>query len=170
MKLSIQRYTYINNREVVSQSYKIDRDTLRRWLETLQYGEGNQKTIIEVPSFENILEVKKFIIGINLLVEPISGHIPGPIGMFYSENGDSKDLGEFSINLTTGEKLNIMLKKYGLFDDLPDGNQKLEAILGDIDHFIAFVTYEDDVLWNYKKNPQNDSFKLDDPDEFWRFE
>ena len=63
-----------------------------------------------------------------------------------------------------------MLKKYGLFDDLPDGNQKLETILGDIDHFIAFVTYEDDVLWNYKKNPQNDSFKLDDPDEFWRFE
>ena len=143
MKLSIQMYTYINNKEVISQSYNIDRDILKSWLQTLRFGEGTQKTIIEVPNFESILEVKKFIVGINLLKEPISGHVPGPIDMFYSENGESKNLGKFSINLTTGEKIDINIKKYGLFDDLPEGNQKVETLLGDIDHFIAFITYND---------------------------
>ena len=128
MKLSIQRYTYINNKEVISQSYNIDREILKSWLQTLRFGEGTQKTIIEVPNFESILEVKKFIVGINLLKEPISGHVPGPIDMFYSENGESKNLGKFSINLTTGEKIDINIKKYGLFDDLPEGNQKVETL------------------------------------------
>ena len=170
MKLSIQRYTYINNKEVISQSYNIDRDILKSWLQTLRFGEGTQKTIIEVPNFESIFEVKKFIVGINLLKEPISGHVPGPIDMFYSENGESKNLGKFSINLTTGEKIDINIKKYGLFDDLPEGNQKVETLLGDIDHFIAFITYNDNVFWNYKETPEKTPFTLDSPDEFWRFE
>jgi len=170
MKLFIQRYTYINNKEVISQSYNINRDILKSWLQTLRFGEGIQKTIIEVPNFESIIEMKKFIVGINLLKEPISGHVPGPIDMFYSENGESKDLGKFSINLTTGEKIDINLKKYGFLDDLPEGNQKVETLLGDIDHFIAFVAYNDNVLWNYKENPEKTPFILDDPDEFWRFE
>ena len=170
MKLSLQRYTYINNKEVISQSYNIDRDILKSWLQTLRFGEGTQKTIIEVPNFESILEVKKFIVGINLLKEPISGHVPGPIDMFYSENGESKNLGKFSINLTTGEKIDINLKKYRWKDDLPEGNQKVRTLLGDIDHFIAFITYNDNVLWNYKETPEKTPFTLDSPDEFWRFE
>ena len=44
------------------------------------------------------------------------------------------------------------------------------TLLGNIDHFIAFVTYDTNVLWNYMENPQKAPFNLDDPDEFWRFE
>jgi hypothetical protein len=53
-----------------------------------------------------------------------------------------------------------------------EGNQKLQTILeeGNIDHFIAAVTYGDDVLWNYKENPSETPFRMEEPDEFWRFE
>ena len=66
--------------------------------------------------------------------------------------------------------IDINIKKYGLFDDLPEGNQKVETLLGDIDHFIAFITYNDNVFWNYKETPEKTPFTLDSPDEFWRFE
>ena len=54
--------------------------------------------------------------------------------------------------------------------EIQPNHQKVETLLGDIDHFIAFVAYNDNVLWNYKENPEKTPFTLDDPDEFWRFE
>ena len=167
MDLSIHRYSSLNDREIVSQSYKVNRDVLEKWL----YGDSTN-TIIEVPDFQSILEMKKFIVAVNLLVEPFSGHVKGPIGIFYSENGESKDLGELTMTASSGEKINIRLKKYGFEDVMPEGNSKLQTILeyGNIDHFIAAVTYGDDVLWNYKENPSEDPFRMEEPDEFWRFE
>lgn len=167
MDLFIHRYSSLNDREIISQSYNVSKDILTKWL----YRDSTN-TIIEVPDFQNHLEMKIFIVAINLLVEPFSGHVKGPIGMFYFENGESKDLGELTITATSGEKIDIRLKKYGFEDIMPEGNQKLQTILedGNIDHFIAAVTYGDDVFWNYKENPSEAPFTMEEPDEFWRFE
>ena len=51
--------------------------------------------------------------------------------------------------------------------------EKIKILLKQVtnyDHFIAAVTYRDDVLWNYKQNPSEAPFTMEEPDEFWRFE
>jgi hypothetical protein len=166
MDLFIHRYSSLNDREIISQSYKVSTEILKKWL----FKDG-ANTIIDVPDFQIILEMKKFILAINLLVEPFSGHVKGPIGMFYFENGESKDLGKFTITANL-EKMDIRLKKYGFEDIMPESNQKLQTMLedGNIDHFIAAVTYGGEVFWNYKENPSEAPFSMEEPGEFWRFE
>ena len=64
------------------------------------------------------------------------------------EQGDEYGQGEFQIRDNANFKIRI--------DEYPENNKKLRDLLkdNDIDHFIAFMTYDELLNWKYQDKPE----------------
>ena len=86
---------------------------------------------IQIPAFEDADQLKRFVTAINLLIEPISGGVVGPIGYAYSP--DLTDLDTSNTATVTpvgGTALTIEAKKYSMRDETqPSDHQILRNIL-----------------------------------------
>ena len=121
MKIYIQRKAFYNNIEIVSEKLELNEEILSFWL----------LNRVEVPHFNNAKEVKNFITAINLLIEPVSGGVYGPVGYFYdNELSPIESLGNMVITTSSGEAIEVEINKYKMWDDnQPAGNVKLRDIL-----------------------------------------
>lgn len=121
MKIYIQRKANYNNTEIVSEKLEVNREILSFWL----------LNRVEVPQFNSVQELKKFIAAINLLVEPIGGGICGPVGYVYDNDlNPTESLGNIKISTLSGASFEVEVKKYNMWDEnQPEGNMKLRDIL-----------------------------------------
>ena len=121
MKIYIQRKANYNNIEIVSEKLELNEEILSFWL----------LNRVEVPHFNNAKEVKNFITAVNLLIEPVSGGVYGPVGYFYdNELSPIESLGNMVIKTSSGEAIEVEINKYKMWDDnQPAGNVKLRDIL-----------------------------------------
>ena len=121
MKIYIQRKAFYNNIEIVSEKLELNEEILSFWL----------LNRVEVPHFKNAKEVKNFITSINLLIEPVSGGVYGPVEYFYdNELSPIESLGNMVITTSSGEAIEVEINKYKMWDDnQPSGNVKLRDIL-----------------------------------------
>ena len=121
MKIYIQRKANYNNIEIVSEKLELNEEILSFWL----------LNRVEVPHFNNAKEVKNFITAVNLLIEPVSGGVYGPIGYFYDTDlSPIESLVNMVITTSSGEAIEVEINKYKMWDDnQPKGNVKLRDIL-----------------------------------------
>ena len=121
MKLQIKRKGTYNGKAIESEPLDIDLTRLENWL----LGR------VLIPSFDDIEDMKKFITGINLLIEPISGGVYGPVDYFYDKDLCAIDsLGNIDITLDNGNQVNLEVQKYSMWDDnQPTGNVTLRDYL-----------------------------------------
>lgn len=135
MKISVVRKC--NNYQgqiIVSEELKINRGILSTWL----------LNRVVIPDFNDINELKTFVSAVNLLVEPISGGIIGPVKFLYDDAfeilDDAKTL---SFDLVDGSKIEVILKKFSPWDeDQPEGNIRLrEALQEEKDELLEIEGY-----------------------------
>ena len=135
MKISVVRKC--NNYQgqiIVSEELEINRGILSTWL----------LNRVGIPDFNDINELKTFVSAVNLLVEPISGGILGPVKFLYDDDfeilDDAKTL---SIDLVDGSKMEVILKKFSPWDeDQPEGNIRLrEALQEEKDELLEIEGY-----------------------------
>lgn len=135
MKISVVRKC--NNYQgqiIVSEELKINRGILSTWL----------LNRVVIPDFNDINELKTFVSAVNLLVEPISGGIIGPVKFLYHDAfeilDDAKTL---SFDLVDGSKIEVILKKFSPWDeDQPEGNIRLrEALQEEKDELLEIEGY-----------------------------
>jgi hypothetical protein len=121
MKIYIQRKANYKNTEIVSEKLELNEEILSFWL----------LNRVEVPNFNNAQEVKNFITAINLLIEPVSGGVYGPVEYFYDTDLiPIESLGNMVITTSSGEAIEVEINKYKMWDDnQPEGNVKLRDIL-----------------------------------------
>ncbi|MBU28131.1 MAG: hypothetical protein CMD30_02055 [Flavobacteriales bacterium] len=121
MKIYIQRKANYNNVEIVSEKLELNEEILSFWL----------LNRVEVPHFNNPEELKNFITAINLLIEPVSGGVYGPVSYFYDNDlSPIESLGNMVITTSSGEAIEVEINKYKMWDDnQPEGNVKLRDIL-----------------------------------------
>ena len=121
MKIYIQRKANYNNVEIVSEKLELNEEILSFWL----------LNRVKVPQFNNAKEVKNFITAINLLIEPVSGGVYGPVEYFYDNDlSPIESLGNMVITTSSGEAIELEINKYKMWDDnQPEGNVKLRDIL-----------------------------------------
>jgi hypothetical protein len=121
MKIYIQRKANYKNTEIVSEKLELNEEILSFWL----------LNRVEVPNFNNAQEVKNFITAINLLIEPVSGGVYGPVEYFYDTDLiPIESLGNMIITTSSGEAIEVEINKYKMWDDnQPEGNVKLRDIL-----------------------------------------
>lgn len=135
MKISVVRKC--NNYQgqiIVSEELEINRGILSTWL----------LNRVVIPAFNDIDELKTFVSAVNLLVEPISGGIIGPVKFLYDDDfeilDDAKTL---SFDLVDGSKIEVILKKFSPWDeDQPEGNIRLrEALQEEKDELLEIEGY-----------------------------
>jgi hypothetical protein len=135
MKISVVRKC--NNYQgqiIVSEELEINRGILSTWL----------LNRVVIPDFNDINELKTFVSAVNLLVEPISGGIIGPVKFLYDDDfeilDDAKTL---SFDLVDGSKIEVILKKFSPWDeDQPEGNMRLrEALQEEKDELLEIEGY-----------------------------
>lgn len=135
MKISVVRKC--NNYQgqiIISEQLEINRGILSTWL----------LNRVVIPDFNDINELKTFVSAVNLLVEPISGGIIGPVKFLYDEDfeilDDAKTL---SFDLVDGSKMEVILKKFSPWDeDQPEGNIRLrEALQEEKDELLEIEGY-----------------------------
>ena len=135
MKLSVVRKC--NNYQgqiIISEQLEINRGILSTWL----------LNRVVIPDFNDINELKTFVSAVNLLVEPISGGIIGPIKFLYDDDfeilDDAKTL---SFDLVDGSKIEVILKKFSPWDEnQPEGNIRLrEALQEEKDELLEIEGY-----------------------------
>jgi len=186
MKIHIRRWVEINGKEAFSDAYAVDENSLTLWV----LGR------IKVPEFSTEDEMKNWIININHLVEPISGHPQGPI---HSSQNRSKVVKPKKLKVETNDGAIYQLtgKKFTWQDKkIPKDYATLQSILQNekpeelpipsygswwgteekgryqydniyVDHFIAFVTYKEQVIY---KTPNGNVVELhNDETECWEF-
>lgn len=120
---------------IVSEKLEINRYILSTWL----------LNRVIIPDFNNIDELKTFVSAINLLVEPISGGIPGPVKFLYNESFEHLDSRgkSVSVELVDGLKTEVFLKKFSPWDeDQPEGNILLrQALQAEKDDLLEIAVY-----------------------------
>jgi len=86
---------------------------------------------IGVPAFEDADQMKRFVTAINLLIEPLSAGVVGPVGYAYSTDLTSIDTSDTAtVTLLDGAELTIEVKKYSMWDETqPSDHQTLRNIL-----------------------------------------
>ena len=86
---------------------------------------------IQIPAFDDAVEMKRFVTAINLLIEPVSGGVVGPVGYAYSSDLTSVDTSDtVPITPVDGAALIIEVKKYSMWDETqPSDHQTLRDIL-----------------------------------------
>lgn len=135
MKISVVRKC--NNYQgqiIISEQLEINRGILSTWL----------LNRVVIPDFNDINELKTFVSAVNLLVEPISGGIIGPVKFLYDDDfeilDDAKTL---SFDLVDGSKIEVILKKFSPWDeDQPEGNIRLrEALQEEKDELLEIEGY-----------------------------
>ena len=86
---------------------------------------------IQIPTFEDTEQMKRFVTAINLLIEPISGGVVGPVGYAYSPDLNSIDTSDTAtVTPVDGAALNIEVKKYSMWDETqPSDHQTLRTLL-----------------------------------------
>ena len=174
MEIKIYRYAYYKSRVIVSQPIAVDEGKIHDWLSTSM--DKEKKDLILVPEFKNKTEMQRYIAGINTVLRPIVAinGVAGPIGFHYSDEGYPEDIGLLKVNTTTFGEIEIQAKYFDpRIDDYPESNKKLRDLLkgNDIDHFIAFMTYDEVLNWKYQDKPEEkvpEYISLDA--EWWCFE
>lgn len=86
---------------------------------------------IQIPAFEDAEQMKRFVTAINLLIEPISGGVTGPVGYAYSPDLTSIDTSDTTtVTPADGAALTIEVKKYSMWDETqPSDHQTLRNLL-----------------------------------------
>lgn len=174
MELNIYRYAYYKSRVIVSQPIAVDNGKIHNWLSTNMYKET--KDLILVPEFKNKIEMQRYIAGINTLLRPIVAinGVAGPVGFNYSDELYPEDLGILKINTKIFGEIEIQAKYFDpRIDEYPENNKKLRDLLkdNDIDHFIAFMTYDELLNWKYQDKPEEKVPRYISLDaEWWCFE
>ena len=86
---------------------------------------------IQIPTFEDTEQMKRFVTAINLLIEPISGGVIGPVGYAYSPDLNSIDTSDTAtVTPVDGASLTIEVKKYSMWDATqPSDHQTLRNLL-----------------------------------------
>lgn len=135
MKLSVVRKC--NNYQgqiIISEQLEINRGILSTWL----------LNRVVIPDFNDINELKTFVSAVNLLVEPISGGIIGPIKFLYDDDFEILDETKtLSFDLVDGSKIEVILKKFSPWDEnQPKGNIRLrEALQEEKDELLEIEGY-----------------------------
>lgn len=121
LELYLERRALYKDKEVVSEKMKIDIELISLWL----------LHRIEIPKLKNTEDLKKFITGVNLLIEPVSGGVYGPVGFFYNNDlTPIESKGSIIISTKNQENLDLHIDKYNMWDDnQPLGNKRLREIL-----------------------------------------
>ena len=86
---------------------------------------------IQIPTFEDADQMKRFVTAINLLIEPISGGVVGPVGYAYSPDLTGIDTSDTAtVTPVDGASLTIEVKKYSMWDETqPSDHQTLRNLL-----------------------------------------
>jgi len=166
MNVNIRRWVEINGKEAYSDTYSVGEKSLTIWV----LGR------IKIPEFSSENEMKNWIININQLVEPISGHVEGPL---HSSENKSKVIKPKKLEVETNDGCIYKLtgKKYAWQDKkIPKDYTSLQSVLQNekmeqlpiptygswygtenndsfqyeklsVDHLIAFVTYKENVVY-----------------------
>ena len=121
LELYLERRALYKDNVVVSEKMKIDIELISLWL----------LHRIEIPKLKNTEDLKKFITGVNLLIEPVSGGVYGPVGFFYDNDlTPIEPKGSIIISTKNQENLDLLIDKYNIWDDnQPSGNKRLREIL-----------------------------------------
>jgi hypothetical protein len=121
--MKIIRKAIYNGVEVQSEELVITTEILNNWL----------LNRIVVPQFKDNDELMRFITAINLLIEPVSGGVIGPVGFFYNQDLEPiQSLGEIAISTKDGNSYIVTLDKFNMWDeDQPEGNSSLRDYLQD---------------------------------------
>lgn len=186
MNISIRRWVEVNGKEACSDSYSVDENALTIWV----LGR------IKVPEFSTEQEMKSWIININQLVEPISGH---PLGPLPSSQNKSKVIKPKKLEVETkdGSIYQLTGKKFTWQDKkIPKDYSSLQSVLQNekseqlpipsygswwgtenngafiydniyVDHFIAFTTYKENVV--YRTITGKVVELQNDESEYWEF-
>ncbi|MAJ07140.1 MAG: hypothetical protein CL827_09840 [Crocinitomicaceae bacterium] len=120
LELYLERRALYKDKEVVSEKMKIDIELISLWL----------LHRIEIPKLKNTEDLKKFITDVNLLIEPVSGGVYGPVGFFYDNDlTPIEPKGSIIISTKNQENLDLHIDKYNMWDDnQPLGNKRLREI------------------------------------------
>ena len=108
MKINLFLSAKFDNTSIQSELIEINSELLDIWL----------LNRVKIPNFNSSEEMKQFIVGLNLLIEPIMGGIVGPVGYFYNTDlkpnpdffpsiPDHKLLGEIKVETTDGKKIEL---------------------------------------------------------------
>lgn len=86
---------------------------------------------IQIPTFDDADQMKRFVTAINLLIEPISGGVVGPVGYAYSPDLTGIDTSDTAtVTPVDGASLTIEVKKYSMWDETqPSDHQTLRNLL-----------------------------------------
>lgn len=154
MKINLFLSAKYDNTSIQSELIEINSELLDIWL----------LNRVKIPNFNSSEEMKQFIVGLNLLIEPIMGGIVGPVGYFYNTDlkpnpdffpsiPDHKLLGEIKVETTDGKKIELEIKRFN--SEMPSGNQELFETLSkttSIKLKIGHYCY----YWPESSNPDNE--------------